>query len=69
LQFVFGTLTVLFFLLAYCDYTDAPAGVEHFAGYEGLVCGASAMYTGLAQILNELYGKTVLPLGAPTPKA
>ena len=24
----------------------------------------SAFYTGLAQILNEMYGKTVLPLGA-----
>jgi succinate-acetate transporter protein len=27
------------------------------------VCGLSAIYTGLAQILNELYGKIVLPLG------
>ena len=65
LQFVFGTLTILFFLLAYCDFTDAPAGLKHLTGYEGLVCGFSAMYTGLAQILNELFGKTVLPLGAP----
>ena len=28
-----------------------------------LVCGFSAIYTGLAQILSELYGKTILPLG------
>lgn len=65
LQFVFGTLTLLFFLLAYGDFTDAPAGFKHFTGYEGLVCGFSAMYTGLAQILNELFKKDVLPLGAP----
>ena len=63
LQVVFGTLTILFFLLAYGDYSSAGAGFKHFTGYEGLVCGFSAIYTGLAQILNELYGKVVLPLG------
>jgi hypothetical protein len=69
LQFVFGTLTVLFLLLAYGKFVDAGAGFEHFTGYEGLVCGFSAMYTGLAQIVNELYQTTVFPLGAPKPKA
>ncbi len=63
LQFVFGTLTVLFFLLAYGDFTGAGPGFKHFTGFEGLVCGFAAIYTGLAQVLNELYGKTVLPLG------
>jgi uncharacterized protein len=63
LQFVFGSLTVLFFLLAYGDFTDASVGFKHFTGYEGLVCGFSAIYTGLAQILNELYSQTILPLG------
>jgi uncharacterized protein len=52
LQFVFGSLTILFFLLAYGDFTDAGPGFKHFTGYEGLVCGFSAIYTGLAQILN-----------------
>ena len=63
LQIVFGTLTVLFFLLAFGDYTGAGAGFKHFTGYEGIICGFSAIYTGLAQVLNELYGKVVLPLG------
>ena len=63
LQVVFGTLTVLFFLLAYGDFTGASAGFKHFTGYEGLVCGFAAIYTGLAQVLNELAGKIVLPLG------
>ena len=63
LQVVFGTLTILFFLLAYAHFAKPGEGFEHFTGYEGLVCGFSAIYTGLAQVLNELYGKTVLPLG------
>ena len=63
LQVVFGTLTILFALLAIGDFTDASPGFKHFTGYEGLVCGFSAIYTGLAQILSELYGKTILPLG------
>lgn len=63
LQFVFLSLTVLFFLLAYGDYANASAGFKHFTGYEGIVCGLSAIYTGLAQVLNELYGRVVLPLG------
>lgn len=62
LQFVFLTLTILFFLLAFAEYTG-HAGVAKFAGYEGIVCGLSAIYTGLAVLLNEVYGQVVLPLG------
>jgi len=62
LQVVFGTLTLLFFLLAIGDATG-NAGIKQFAGIEGIVCGASAVYTGIAQVLNEVYGKAVLPLG------
>ena len=64
LQFVFFTLVVLFALLAYGDYSGAGVAYKHFTGYEGLVCGFAAIYTGLAQVLNELAGKTLLPLGA-----
>ena len=62
LQFVFGSLVVLFFLLAY-KHATGDASLEHFTGFEGIICGASAIYTGLAQVLNEVYGKVVLPLG------
>ena len=62
LQFVFGSLTILFALLAWGNFTTNP-GLLHLAGYEGIICGLSAIYTGLAQVLNEVYGKTVLPLG------
>jgi succinate-acetate transporter protein len=63
LQFVFATLTILFFLLAIGDATE-NASIKTFSGYEGIICGASAIYTGVAILLNEVYGKTVLPIGA-----
>jgi uncharacterized protein len=63
LQFVFASLTLLFFLLALGDATG-NVSIKHFAGYEGIVCGASAIYTGLAGLMNEVYKKMVLPVGA-----
>ena len=62
LQFVFATLTILFFLLAIGNYTDNESIIK-FAGYEGIICGSSAIYTGIANLLNEVYGRKVLPLG------
>lgn len=62
LQFVFATLTVLFFLLALGDATG-NANLKTFTGYEGIVCGGSAIYTGTGTLLNEMYGRQVLPLG------
>ena len=63
-QVVFGSLTVLFFLLAIGDFTAASPGFKHFTGYEGIFCGFSAVYAALAQVLNELFGRVVLPLGS-----
>ena len=67
LQFVFGTLTILFFLLAIGDATKNES-ITRFAGIEGIICGGSAIYTGIANLLNEVYGYTILPLG-PVHKA
>jgi succinate-acetate transporter protein len=61
LQFVFGSLALLFFLLALGDATGSTM-IKHIAGYEGIICGLSAMYTALAQVLNEVYGRTVAPI-------
>lgn len=61
LQFIFASLTILFILLALGDLTNNTI-LKHIAGYEGIICGFSAIYTGLAQVLNEVYGKTVLPI-------
>jgi uncharacterized protein len=62
-QVVFGSLTILFFLLAAGDFINAGPDFRHFTGYEGIFCGFSAIYAGLAQVLNEIFGKVVLPLG------
>ncbi|KAB1067875.1 hypothetical protein F6U93_09740 [Tamlana haliotis] len=62
LQFVFASLTLLFFLLALGDYTHSET-IGHLAGYVGIVCGFSAIYTGFAQVINELYKKVVLTIG------
>ena len=62
LQVVFFTLTLLFFLLAISDFSGS-VGLRKFAGYEGVICGLSAVYGSMAIILNEVYGRVVLPLG------
>jgi uncharacterized protein len=62
LMFVFGSLTLLFFLLCLRDATGS-AVIGKIAGYEGIICGLSAIYAALAQVLNEVYGRVVWPIG------
>ena len=62
LQIVFATLTLLFFLLAAGDITE-NATLKTFTGYEGIFCGLSAIYAGVATLLNEVYGRSVMPVG------
>jgi succinate-acetate transporter protein len=62
LQFVFLSLTVLFALLAIGHLVDNE-GIVHVAGWIGLVCGASAIYLAMGEVLNEQFGRTVLPIG------
>jgi succinate-acetate transporter protein len=61
LQFVFLTLAMLFFGLAVADATGIAA-MTVASGYLGIVCGASAIYVAMAEVLNEAYGRAVLPL-------
>ncbi len=61
LQFVFASLALLFFLLAIGDATGS-AVIKQIAGYEGIICGLSAIYTALAIVLNKVYGRTILPI-------
>ena len=61
LQFIFGSLIVLYVLLAIGDATGNVV-IKQIAGYVGIICGLSAIYTGLAQVLNEVYGRTVAPI-------
>ena len=61
-QVVFGSLTILFVLLALGDFLGNHT-ITMIAGFEGIFCGLSAIYSAVGQILKEEYGHTVLPLG------
>ena len=61
-QVVFGSLTILFVLLALGDFTGNHT-ITMIAGYVGIFCGLSAVYSAMGQIVNGEFGKTVLPLG------
>ena len=60
LQFVFASLTLLFALLAIRDFSGNHA-IGTLAGWVGIVCGASAIYVAMAEVLAEQYGRKVLP--------
>jgi len=62
LQVVFASLAILFFLLAIGNFTGNKTIIT-IAGFEGIFCGFSSFYACIALVLNELYGKKVLPLG------
>jgi succinate-acetate transporter protein len=63
MQVVFATLAILFFLLALGELTGNSA-ITQIAGWVGILCGFSAIYTALAQVVNETYGKgsMIVPL-------
>jgi uncharacterized protein len=67
LQFVFASLSLLFFLLVARELTNNPVLFGNFTfnnliGIEGVICGLSAVYLAIAEVLNEEHGKTVLPI-------
>jgi hypothetical protein len=59
-QSVFITLTILFFLLAIGVHNDTWMKI---AGWEGMICAGTALYASFAIIVNETWGREVLPLG------
>ena len=61
-QVVFGSLTILFVMLALGDFTGNHT-ITMVAGFEGIFCGLSAIYSAVAQIVNGEFGKNILPLG------
>lgn len=64
LQLVFASLTLLFVLLMVGNLTGDQS-ILTLAGYEGIICGALAIYLAAAEILNEQFGRTILPIGEP----
>jgi len=61
LQFVFMSLAILFFLLTTRELLGNPSWFNTIVGIEGIICGFSAVYLGLADVLNEAHQKTILP--------
>lgn len=70
-QFLFMSLAILFFLLAarsallaYTSISDDLINwFTRIIGVEGIICGLSAFYLSMAEVLNEAHGRTVLPIG------
>lgn len=62
LQFVFLSLTILFCLLAVKEWT-CLAVIGKAAGFEGIICGLSAIYLAMAEVINEARGRVVLSIG------
>jgi succinate-acetate transporter protein len=71
IQFVFISLAVLFFLLtaksallAFTTITSTDLELfTRLTGAEGVVCGFSAIYLAIAEVVNEAHDKTILPIG------
>jgi succinate-acetate transporter protein len=61
LQFIFMSLTILFFMLAIGAFLGNQSFTK-ITGIEGVICGFSAVYLGIAEILNETHQKTILPI-------
>lgn len=64
LFFVFLSLTILFWLLAIGHWTTGATAalIIKIAGFEGIICGLSAIYLAMAEVINENLGRTVLPV-------
>ena len=62
LRLVLGTLTLVFFLETSGVASDNGM-FTLIAGYLRIISGLAAIYTALAPVFNDIYGKTVAPLG------
>ncbi|MCC5928815.1 MAG: acetate uptake transporter [Cyclobacteriaceae bacterium] len=62
MRWLFGSVVLLFALLAIATITGSKF-IHTLAGLEGILCGSLAIYIGMAQLMNEYYGKVVMPLG------
>jgi succinate-acetate transporter protein len=63
LQVVFLSLTILFWMLAARDAFEWTGTFAAITGWEGIFCGASAIYLAMAEVINEKFDRTVLPIG------
>lgn len=64
LQAIFLCLTITFYLLAAGDFTHNST-ITNIGGNFGLITAFLAFYLAAAEIINESFGREVLPIGAP----
>ncbi|MCP1659875.1 acetate uptake transporter [Neisseria perflava] len=64
LSAVFFFLTLTFYALAIGD-GSGNHGIVHIGGCLGLITALCAFYLAAADVINESFGRTVLPIGAP----
>ena len=60
-KLVFGSLAVLFFLLAAANFSGSEA-IHKIAGFEGILCGSFAFYEAAAIVINGKFGRNILTL-------
>ena len=65
LSFVFASLFILLYLLALKEWGAIPTNISWIIGVEGIICGFSAIYLAMAEVINGAFEKTVLPIGGP----
>ena len=66
LQVTFVLLTILFFGLA-IGVHEPEGNFMHAVGWEGMLTAGAALYTSFAILLQETWGREVLPLGVVRP--
>lgn len=65
LSLLFLLLTLTFIFLGIGN-AGGHSGIVHLGGYVGIVTGAVAFYIATADIMEFAYGRSVLPIGAPS---
>jgi succinate-acetate transporter protein len=60
LQIIFAGITLLFFVLGLGALTGNST-INIIGGYVGIFVGLMAMYVGVAEVINEVYGNRALP--------
>ena len=59
MKILFFMVVLLFALLAIADFTGL-AIIKTIGGAEGILCGGFALYLAMAEVINNVHGKTVL---------
>ena len=59
----FTLLLATFVILAIAVFGGPNPSILHIAGYVGIVTAIAAWYIVAADVLNSVYGRTILPLG------